>query len=750
MPPPSLRHATIPLARAWNTWSPRPAEMVFLPLGVRLTPVAYAASTGTATLFPPGPGVRLGRHELDGSLVGLSLAYAGTALAWTWAKPAADPFAVVAAWRAEALGEWGLRFWVNLALSAEGGEVARRDPATGTLTLKVGHRFAAVVAETAPVLVTGHDSVGDLAAEYEAHGYFDPRRRADEAPVLAMRFNLEMTRANRVAAAVADDPALAAARARGALAAGALAAAPPLQEGVHPGSLDAVRDVIAWNTVWDAANARPYTAISRNWDLGKFGGWGVWLDDQLYMAHLAGLLDEEAARENLAAALAGATPQGNLPCLLTARDAWVDRTQIPVASFLVRLAHLRTGSRAPLELAWPALSRNHDWWWASRDPGGRGLCSYGTSGLGEGMYAGTHFGARNESSMDNSPIHDEADYDPATRTLTTLDVGLNSLLALDAEMLAGIGLELGLDEAAARYSALAERTRARIAEELWDEDRSVFANRLRSGRFVRSVGPTSFYPLVAGAVSPERLPRLLAQLDDPRGFAGRFVLPSVRRDDPAYADNTYWRGRAWPPLNWLVWQGLRRAGEAGRATALAEAGLAMFRAAWEGRRLCPENYNAETGEPLDQPDTEGFYGWGALLPALGVAEVVDVSPWEGWSVANGGRPLRVGPLLTPAGRVVVSVGDDGALTLRRGAKVLLRTTATGRITRLELGQGRVAMDLPPQARPAEVVLPARSPDEIVVAELDGAAVRASPAEDGARVELPASARTTRLVVLLRA
>lgn len=739
------RHATIPLARAWNTWSGRPAEMVFLPLGVRLTPVAYAASTGAATLFPPGPGVRFGRHHLDASLVELSLSHAGTELAWTWTKP--DPFAAVASWDAPALGEWGLRFWVNLALWADGGEPVRHDPAGGTLLLKVGQRFAALVAETAPALVTGHDRVEDLVADYATNGYFDPRRRADEAPVLAMRFNLEMTRTNRLAAAVADDAALAVARARDALAASEVPAT-PLQDGTHAGSLDAVRDVIAWNTVWDEANTRPYTAISRNWDLGKFGGWGVWLDDQLYMAHLAGLLDEELARENLAAALAGATPQGNLACLLTARDAWVDRTQIPVAAFLLRLAHLRTGSRAPLELAWPALARNHDWWWANRDPEGRGLCSYGTSPVGEGLYAGTHFGARNESSMDNSPIHDEAAYDPATRTLTTLDVGLNSLLALDAEMLAQIALELGEDAAAARYAALAERTRARIAAELWDEDRAVFANRLRSGAFVRSVGPTSFYPLLAGAVSPERLPRLLAHLGDPAAFAGRFALPSVRRNDPAYADNTYWRGRVWPPLNWLVWHGLRRAGEADRATALAEAGLAMFRAAWEGRRLCPENYNAETAEPLDQPDTEGFYGWGALLPALGVAEVVDVSPWDGWSVANLGGPLRVGPLLTPAGRVVVSV-EDGALTLRRGAAALLRTTARGRITHLELGPGRVAMVLPSQDGPAEVVLPRRDPGDVAVAEFDGVAVRASPADGGPRIELPGTDRPARLIVLLR-
>src|SRR5256885_7663230 len=56
-----LRDTTVPLARAWNTWSSRPAEMVFLPLGVRVTPLAYADSSRSATLFP-AKSVRYGRH----------------------------------------------------------------------------------------------------------------------------------------------------------------------------------------------------------------------------------------------------------------------------------------------------------------------------------------------------------------------------------------------------------------------------------------------------------------------------------------------------------------------------------------------------------------------------------------------------------------------------------------------------------------------------------------------------------------
>ena len=683
-----LRNATVPPERAWSTWSGRPAEMVFLPLGVSLTPLAYAGSRNAATLFPPGPGLRLGRHDLAAGAVDLELDHAGTTLALAYDKP--DPFRVVGRWRAPALGEWGLRFWVNLCLSAEGGETVAYDAESGAATVKVGTRFVALVCEAPAVQVTGHASLAAVAADYETHGYFHLGSRAEAAPVLALRFNLEMARENRFALAVADRRDLAVAAARQALAQAPAERppAPPAQTGRHAGALDALRDVMGWNTLWDGVNARPYTSISRNWNQAKFGGFGVWLDDQLYAALMTGLLDPEVARENLRAALASATPQGNLACLLTANDAWVDRTQLPVAAFVVWSLYGRSRDRSLLTLMAPALARNHAWWWAHRDPGGRGLVSYGTSDVGEGLYKGTSFGARNESSMDNAPIHDEARYDPGTRTLDCLDVGLNSLLALDAEMLALIAAELGQEGEARAHAARAAATRDRIRAELWDPARGIFANRLWSGAFVRSLGPTSFYPLAAGVPDAAQTAGLLRHLADPATFGGEPGIPGVTRDDPAFGDNTYWRGRVWPPLNFWVWQGLRRAGLRGEARDLAERSFALFARAW-ARRLCPENYNATTGEPLDQPDTDGFYGWGALMPAMAVGEVTDVTPWAGWEVTNDGEAVALGPVETPAGAVTVTVAD-GRLAIRRGGAVLLETDLRGTLTELRIAPGRVS------------------------------------------------------------
>jgi len=77
---PVLLNITIPPERAWNTWSARRLEMVFLPLGVRVTPRAYSGGAGRSTLFPSGPALRFRRHTIGGSLIEAAAEHVGTKL----------------------------------------------------------------------------------------------------------------------------------------------------------------------------------------------------------------------------------------------------------------------------------------------------------------------------------------------------------------------------------------------------------------------------------------------------------------------------------------------------------------------------------------------------------------------------------------------------------------------------------------------------------------------------------------------
>src|SRR5262249_11674049 len=271
--------------------------------------------------------------------------------------------------------------------------------------------------------------------------------------------------------------------------------------------------------------------------------------------------------------------------------SWVDRSQPPIGAFIVWILYLRTGLREFLDISYDALKRNHDWWWRVRDGNGDGLVEYGTSPIGGGLYRGTKLAAKDESRMDNSPTHDAATVNEEAWTLDCADVGLNSLLALDGEMLANIARCLGHVDDAERLWQQAAALKERIRERLWDAERSAFANRLWSGKFVRSLAPTSFYPLTCGAASSEQAAAMAKLLQVPQKSGANPLLPRARRADPAFTNNISGRGRFWPPLNFLPWHGLRRYGFDAEASRLTDNGYRLFMAEWAARR-CPENFNA--------------------------------------------------------------------------------------------------------------------------------------------------------------
>jgi len=186
--------------------------------------------------------------------------------------------------------------------------------------------------------------------------------------------------------------------------------------------------------------------------------------DSLFHALLWSLIDPSKARANLEAVFAHQTEAGNFPCLVTGNDAWLDRSQLLMSSFVVWALYRATRAGALLHWASPTRLANHGWWWCARALAETGLVAYGTSaGPGQGLYKGTKLGARNESAMDNMAVHDAAPFDPETGLLQAADVGLNALLALDGEVLSAMARRLGQAEDAA---ALTVRMAAEAAEVL--------------------------------------------------------------------------------------------------------------------------------------------------------------------------------------------------------------------------------------------------------------------------------------------
>jgi glycogen debranching enzyme len=101
-------------------------------------------------------------------------------------------------------------------------------------------------------------------------------------------------------------------------------------------------------------------------------------------------------------------------------------------------------------------------------------------------------------------------------------------------------------------------------------------------------------------------------------FWGEWIMPSIARNDPAYPDQDYWRGRIWGPMNLLVYLALRNYDLPQARADLAEKSKQLLLKEWLERGHVHENYNGDTGEGCDMPNSDAFYHWGGLLgmPAL--------------------------------------------------------------------------------------------------------------------------------------
>ena len=130
------------------------------------------------------------------------------------------------------------------------------------------------------------------------------------------------------------------------------------------------------------------------------------------------------------------------------------------------------------------------------------------------------------------------------------------------------------------------------------------------------------------------------------------------------------------------------------------------------------------------------------MPALAVAEVCDVSPWDVWSVANSAEDVRMVPLRCPRGWAQREV-RRGVLSVSVEDRPVLRTNVRGRLRDLRLETASLAPELPPPAsvpreRPG-LELPGVAVQEMTTARLRGVAdgeleVRAGT--DGACIHVP--------------
>ncbi len=307
-----------------------------------------------------------------------------------------------------------------------------------------------------------------------------------------------------------------------------------------------------------------------------------------------------------------------------------DRSEPPVSAMCVWQAYQRWPSKSFLEACYKPLVRYHHWWFAinpkthlpNRDGNHDGLLEYGSS-------TGNWQSARFESGADDSPMYvrGKVKLIPPADTFDLNDIGLNSLWAADAMYLSRIAAALGHKNAAAHYAAECQTMSQRINAQLWSHKLGMYCNRYWSPGaghhlFSHRWGPRNFYPMIVGVPDAARAQRMLAVLLNKKYFWGKWVLPTISRNNPAYQHQEYWRGDIWGPTNYLAFQGLLNYAPTSVLHAYARKSVKLFMRNWDTTGVWSENYLATTGIAAGDP----HYSWGALLPMIGLQAICNVMP----------------------------------------------------------------------------------------------------------------------------
>lgn len=311
-----------------------------------------------------------------------------------------------------------------------------------------------------------------------------------------------------------------------------------------------------------------------------------------------------------------------------------DCIQPPVLGESVEAIARRGGDAAFLAEVLPRLRRYFDWLDRVRDPDQDGLIATlqpDESGLDHAPKYDAYLGvAPGETRHDAftaawervAAAWAEVDRDPPRMferdAFVVEDVLVNTIYALSQAALGRLLLDAGDAAGAAALAERAARTRASLVAKCYDAEAGLFFDLAgNQERMLRTNSVSSLLPLALPELPAEIAGALIRHLEEPAEYKARYPVPSVARNEPAYAPGVVgrsmvFRGPSWMNTNWYLTRGLRAHGRPELADAIT--GVSAELVEREGFR---EYYNPETGEGNGARD----FSWTALvLEMLGDAE----------------------------------------------------------------------------------------------------------------------------------
>lgn len=208
-------------------------------------------------------------------------------------------------------------------------------------------------------------------------------------------------------------------------------------------------------------------------------------------------------------------------------------------------------------------------------------------------------------------------------------VDLNSYLVRECRAFALLAENRGHADIAASFREYAVQRTSRIQEVCWNDDDSWFYDiDARTGEQIKVKSAAGFAAMWAGIATQEQADKMVINhLLNPDEFWTPYPIAAYARNEPRYSQvplpndlGCLWRANAWIPVNYFVYESLKKYNYKAIASILAKKTYDLVLASHPNPR---EYYNSETGEGMGQ---ELFWGWTLLAYLLPLEEITDVDP----------------------------------------------------------------------------------------------------------------------------
>ncbi|HZP01761.1 MAG TPA: trehalase family glycosidase [Terriglobia bacterium] len=472
----------------------------------------------------------------------------------------------------------------------------------------------------------------------------------------------------------------------------------------------AINDSLEWNEVYTPERRRTYITVSRKWAQANNSA-PDFLWDSFFSSLLVCQEDEARAFDLVRDITSWQNDQGMFVQYgqwVAHPDRWIfpvawGHTQYPIGSLVTAKIYMRRPDKRFLAEIYPRLLKNQRWWFADRGDGQpwrdgnrNGLLELGSNYPEEIPYEDRQQCAYFESNDDSPQWWHVAPYNEKTQTLEQDTVERNCLYANDCWVLAWMAHELGKPDDAAALMKEHQRMVDTINRLLWDPARQCYSNRHwenhQGETFYPQMGPDIFFSLLGKVATAEQARSLRKLFHDPTKFAGEWIMPTISRDDPLFPKQDYWRGKVWPPHNWLLQQGFKLYEWDHEARLLAESSAKMFFRTWREKGECHENFSAITGEGTGQSDPH--YTWGALMVLVAIEELIDVNPWHGLRFGNlePVAPASIERYYVAGSLYDVTQSTEG-LEVKRDGRLLFTSNVPAEIRHVEFEGDRVRYEI---------------------------------------------------------